>query len=54
MNNELVEKFNNQIFTQGSAFLKTKYYNPKDLIVQHLPVKEKKTKLKLIACEMDT
>ena len=42
MNNELVEKFNNQTFTQGSAILKIKYYNPGDLIVQHLPVKEKK------------
>ena len=41
MNDELVEKFNNQIFTQGSAILKIKYYNPKNLIVQHLPVKEK-------------
>ena len=44
MNNELVEKFNNQIFTKGSAFLKIKYYNPKNLIVQHLPVKEKEKK----------
>ena len=41
MNNDLVEKFINQIFTQGSAILKIKYYNPKNLIVQHLPVKEK-------------
>ena len=41
MNDELVERFNNQTFTQGSAILKIKYYNPKDLIVQHLPVKEK-------------
>ena len=40
MNDELVEKVNNQIFTQGSAMLKIKYYNPKNLIVQHLPVKE--------------
>ena len=29
MNNELVEKFNNQTFTQGSVLLKIKYYNPK-------------------------
>ena len=40
MNDELVEKFNNQTFTQGSGILKVKYYNPKNLIVQHLPVKE--------------
>ena len=39
MNDELVEKFINQTFTQGSAILKIKYYNPKNLIVQHLPVK---------------
>ena len=47
MNNELVEKFNNQIFTQGSAILKIKYYNPKNLIVQHLPVKEKVKKIEV-------
>ena len=33
MNDELVQKFNNQTFTQGSAILKIKYYNPKNLIV---------------------
>ena len=47
MNNELVEKFNNQIFTRGSAILKIKYYNPKNLIVQHLPVKEKEEKIEI-------
>ena len=41
MNDELIEKFNNQTFTQVSAILKIKYYNPKNLIVQHIPVKEK-------------
>ena len=40
MNDDLVEKFNNQTFTQGPAILKVKYYYPKNLIVQHLPVKE--------------
>ena len=47
MNNELVEKFINQTFTEGSAFLKIKYYNPKNLIVQHLPVKEKENKIEI-------
>ena len=47
MNDELVEKFNNQTFTQVSAILKTKYYNPKNLIVQHLPVKEKEKKIEI-------
>ena len=47
MNNELVEKFNNQTFTQGSAILKIKYYNPRDLIVQHLPVKERENKIEI-------
>ena len=42
MKDELVEKFDNQTFTQGSAILKTKYYNPKNLIVRHLPVKKKR------------
>ena len=44
MNDELVEKFKNQTFTQASAILKIRYYNPKNLIVQHLPVKEKEKK----------
>ena len=47
MNDELVEKFNNQTFTQGSAILKIKYFNPRDLIVQHLPIKEKKKKIEI-------
>ena len=47
MNNELAEKFNNQTFTQGSAILKIKYYNPRDLTVQHLPVKEKEKKIEI-------
>ena len=47
MNDELVEKFNNQTFTQGSAILKVKYCNPKNLIVQHLPVKEKVNKIEV-------
>ena len=45
MNNELVEKFNNQTFTQGSAIMKIKYYNPKNLFVQHLPIKERDNKM---------
>ena len=44
LNDELVEKFNNQTFTRGSAILKIKYYNPKNLIVQRLPVKEREKK----------
>ena len=45
MNKFLVYRFNNQTFTQGSAILKIKYYNPKNLIVQHLPIKEKEKKI---------
>ena len=45
MNDEFVEKSNTQTFTQGSAILKIKYYTPKDLIVQHLPIKEKEKKI---------
>ena len=48
MNDELVEKFNNQTFTQGSAILKVNYYNPKNLIIQHLPDKEKEKKIEII------
>ena len=47
MNGELVEKFNSGNFTQGSAILKIKYYNPKNLIIQHLPVKEKEKKIEI-------
>ena len=36
MNDGLVEKINTQTFNQGSAISKTLYYNPRDLIVQHL------------------
>ena len=41
MNDEIVKKFNNPTFNQGSAILKVKNHNPSFLIVQHLPVKEK-------------
>ena len=44
MNKVYVEAFNDQTFNQDgdeSAILRIKYYNPRDLIFQHLPVKEK-------------
>ena len=47
MNEELVNKFNTGNFNQGSAILKIKYYNPKDLVVQHLPIKEKVNKMEI-------
>ena len=47
MNKYLVHRFNNQTFTQGSAILKIKYYNPKNLIVQHIPVKGKEKKIEI-------
>ena len=39
MNGDLVNKFSTGNFNQGSAILKINYYNPKNLIVQHLPIK---------------
>ena len=36
------------IIKQGSAILKIKYYNPKTLIVQHVPIKEKEKKIEII------
>ena len=48
MNDELVEKFNTGNFNQGSAILEIKYYSPKNLIVQHLSVKEKERKIEVI------
>ena len=47
MNEELVEKFRTGNFTPGSAILKIKYYIPKNLIVQHLPIKEKVNKMEI-------
>ena len=46
-NGEFVEKFKTGNFTEGSATLKFKYYNPKNLIVQHLPVKEREKKIQI-------
>ena len=54
MNDELLENLNTGSFTQGCAILKTEYYNPKNLIVQHLPVKERVKKMKLIVCKTVT
>ena len=47
MKNDLVEKFNNGEFKQGSAILKMNYYNPKNLIVQQFPIKEKVNKVEI-------
>ena len=47
INDELVEKFNTSNFTKESAILKMKYYNPKNLMVQHLPVKERENKIEI-------
>ena len=41
IHDELVEKFNTQSFNQRSGKLKIKCYNPKNLMVLHLPVKER-------------
>ena len=41
MNSGLVEKFNKQPFTQGSAILKINFFSTKNPIVQHIPIKEK-------------
>ena len=46
MNDELVEKFINQILYRRKCFL-NKNYNPKNLIVQHLPVKERVNKMEI-------
>ena len=47
MNDKLVEKYKTGNFTQGSAILKIKFYNPRHLIVQHIPVKEKEKKIEI-------
>ena len=50
MNNVYVEAFNRQTFNEDgdeSAILTIKYYNPPNLIFQHLPVKEKVKKIEV-------
>ena len=41
LNHGIVKKLNEGNVTQRSAILKIKYYYPKNLIVQQLPVKER-------------
>ena len=51
MNIVYVEAFNNQTFNQDgdeSAILRIKYNNPRNLIFQHLPVKEKVKNVEVI------
>ena len=47
MNKKLLEKFNTGTFTKGCAILKIKYYSPRDLVVQHLPIKEREKKTEI-------
>ena len=47
MNDELVEKFKTGKFNQGSAILRIRYFKPKKLFVQHLPLKEKVKKIEV-------
>ena len=50
MNDVYVEAFNNQTFNQNGneiAILTIKYYNPPDLIFQHLPDKKKVKKIEV-------
>ena len=50
MNHVYVGAFNTQTFNQDgdeSAILRLKYYNPPNLIIQHLPVKEKVKKVEV-------
>ena len=50
MNDVYVKAFNDQTCIEDgneSAILRIKYYNPPDLIFQHLPVKEKVKKIEV-------
>ena len=50
MNDVYVEAFNNQTFNEDgdeSAILTIKFYNPPNLIFQHLPIKEKVKKIEV-------
>ena len=46
-NEKFKKKYNTGSFTKGSATLEIKYYNPRNLIVQHLPVKEHEKKIEI-------
>ena len=46
MKNSL-RKFNTGTFTEGSAILKIKYYNPNNLFVKHFPVNEREKKIEI-------
>ena len=48
LNDELVKKFNSQTFTKGRGILKIKYFCPKNLIFQHIPVKKRVRKMEII------
>ena len=50
MKNVYVEAFNNQTLNQDrdeAAILRIKYYNPRNFLYQHLPVKEKVKKVEV-------
>ena len=47
VNEDLTEKFNSENFNEGSANIELEYYNPPDLIFQHLPVKDQKNRTQI-------
>ena len=46
LNDEIVNQFNTKTFTK-TAILKIKYYNPVDIVLQHIPVKEEVNKIEV-------
>ena len=47
MSSDIVNQFNSGKTEFASAILKVKYYNPKDIVIQHLPVKEEVNKIEV-------
>ena len=47
MNDELVESFNSGSFSKNSAILKMKFFNPKKLVVQRLPIQERENDIEI-------
>ena len=47
MSSDIINQFNSGKTQFASAILKVKYYNPKDLVIQHLPVKEEVNKIEV-------
>ena len=47
MIDEIVNAFHNHSSTRGTSIHRIKYYNPENIILQHIPIKEKGGKVEV-------